>query len=279
MALLRSPVLNVMFKAAEKAAKGLVRDFGELEQLQVSVKGVGDFVSAADLRSEKIIRHELEKARPGYGFLMEESGSTEGTDGAHRWIVDPLDGTTNFLHGIPHFAISIALEREGEVIAGLVYNPITDDRFYAEKGGGAFFNDRRMRVSARRKIDESVIATGIPHKGRGDHRAYLKQLAKIMGVSAGVRRNGAASLDLAWTAAGRVDAFWEEFLSPWDIAAGVLMVREAGGYVSGLDGNDPIASGKVLASNEPLHYALLKLLQPAPKGSEAAVAAPGDEPV
>lgn len=273
MALLRSPVLNVMVKAAEKAAKGLVRDFGELEQLQVSVKGVGDFVSAADLRSEKIIRHELEKARPGYGFLMEESGYTEGTDGVHRWIVDPLDGTTNFLHGIPHFAISIALEREGEIIAGLIYNPVTDDRFYAEKGTGAFFNDRRMRVSARRKMEESVIATGIPHRGRGDHMAYIKQLAKVMSTTAGIRRNGAASLDLAWTAAGRVDGFWEEGLSPWDVAAGVLMVREAGGYVSGLDSRDPVISGNILASNEPLHYALLKLLQTQQKPAGAAAAA------
>lgn len=261
MALLRSPVLNVMVKAAEKAAKGLVRDFGELEQLQVSVKGVGDFVSAADLRAEKIIRHELEKARPGFGFLMEESGSSEGTDPDHRWIVDPLDGTTNFLHGIPHFAISIALERAGEIIAALVYNPVTDDRFYAEKGGGSFFNDRRMRVSARRKLDESVIATGIPHKGRGDHMVYLKQLARVMANTAGIRRAGAASLDLAWTAAGRVDGYWEQGLQPWDMAAGLLLVREAGGYITALDGEDPLLSGGVLATNEPLHYAVLKLIQ------------------
>ncbi len=261
MALLRSPVLNVMVKAAEKAAKGMVRDFGELEQLQVSVKGVGDFVSAADLKAEKIIRHELEKARPSFGFLMEESGASEGSDPDQRWIVDPIDGTTNFLHGIPHFAISIALEREGEIVAALVYNPISDDRFYAEKGNGAFHNDRRMRVSARRKLEESVIATGIPHKGRGDHMVYLKQLAKVMANTAGIRRVGAASLDLAWTAAGRVDGYWEQDLQPWDIAAGLLLVREAGGYISCLDGKNPLMSGNLLASNEPLHYALLKLIQ------------------
>lgn len=270
MALLRSPILNVMVKAAEKAAKGLVRDFGELEQLQVSVKGVGDFVSAADLRSEKIIRHELEKARPGFGFLMEESGSSEGTDPDHRWIVDPLDGTTNFLHGIPHFAISIALERAGEIIAGLVYNPITDERFYAEKGGGAFFNDRRMRVSARRKMDESVIATGIPHKGRGEHMVYLKQLARVMANTAGIRRNGAAALDLAWTAAGRFDGYWEYGLQPWDMAAGLLLVREAGGYISGLGGKEPLQGGNLLATNEPLHYALLKMVQTEPDAAAAS---------
>lgn len=275
----RSANLNVMFKAAEKAAKGLVRDFGELEQLQVSVKGVGDFVSAADLRAEKIIKHELMKARPSWGFLMEESGSQDG-DGVHRWIVDPLDGTTNFLHGIPHFAISIALEVDGEITAAVIYNPVTDERFWAEKGGGAFFNDRRMRVSARRKIDEAVIATGIPHKGRQYHKAFLEQLPRVMANTAGVRRMGAASLDLAYTAAGRYDGFWEMGLSPWDSAAGILMVREAGGYVSALDGKDknPIYTGNMLVSNEPLHYALLKMLQlpKAPASSAATNDTAGD---
>jgi myo-inositol-1(or 4)-monophosphatase len=271
----RSAVLNVMFKAAEKAAKGLVRDFGELENLQVSVKGIGDFVSAADLRAEKILKQELTKARPGWGFLMEESGSQDG-DGVHRWIVDPLDGTTNFLHGIPQFAISIALEVDGEITAGVVYNPVTDERFWAEKGDGAYFNNRRMRVSARRKMDEAVIATGIPHKGRAHHETFLRQLPRIMASTAGVRRMGAAALDLAFTAAGRFDGFWEMGLSPWDCAAGVLLVREAGGYVSALDGRDknPILTGNLLVSNEPLHYALLKLLRAddaaAPEGSSDA---------
>ncbi|WP_019645310.1 inositol monophosphatase family protein [Novispirillum itersonii] len=260
---LRSPILNVMVMAAEKAAKGLIRDFGEVEQLQVSVKSIGDFVSAADIRAEKILRRELEKARPGFSFLLEEGGVIEGTDTEHRWIIDPLDGTTNYLHGIPHFAISIGLERAGEIVAGVIFNPITNDLFTAEKGGGAFWNDRRMRVSGRRKIDESVVATGIPHKGRGEHPAFLRQLQKVMASTAGVRRMGAASLDLAWTAAGRYDAYWETHLSPWDVAAGVLMVREAGGYVTTLDAKiaDPVAAGALLASNEPLHYGLLALLK------------------
>lgn len=271
---LRSPILNVMVMAAEKAAKGLIRDFGELEQLQVSVKSIGDFVSAADLRAEKILRRELEKARPGFSFLLEEGGVIEGSDTEHRWIIDPLDGTTNFLHGIPHFAISIGLERAGEMVAGIIFNPITNDLFTAEKGGGAFWNDRRMRVSGRRKIDECVVATGIPHKGRGEHPAFLRQLQKVMASTAGVRRMGAASLDLAWTAAGRYDAYWETHLNAWDVAAGVLMVREAGGYVSTLDAKiaDPVASGALLASNEPLHYGLLALLKD--RKPEAAKAEP-----
>lgn len=260
---LRSPIMNVMFKAVEKAAKGLVRDFGELEQLQVSVKGVGDFVSAADTRAEKILRAELEKARPAFGFLLEEGGEVVGSDPNTRWIIDPLDGTTNFLHGIPHFAISVALERDGEIIAGLIYNPVTNESFSAEKGCGAFFNDRRMRVSARRKMDEAVIATGIPHKGRGDHPKFLKQLARMMANTAGVRRMGAAALDLAWFAAGRYDGYWEEGLKPWDCAAGLLMVRESGGFIAALDGKDkdPLYTGNLLVSNEPLHYALLKLVR------------------
>ncbi len=260
----RSPILNCMIRAAEKAAKGLVRDFGELEQLQVSVKGVSDFVSQADLKAEQVIRAELSKARPGFGMLLEEGGEIEG-DGQHRWIVDPLDGTTNFLHGIPHFATSIALEKDGEIIAGLIYNPVTNEMFTAEKGGGSYFSGRRMRVSSRRKLDESVIATGIPHKGRGNHADYLPQIERIMAQTAGVRRFGSAALDLAWVAAGRYDGFWEWGLKPWDVAAGVLMVKEAGGYISGIEGKDPIASGDMVASNEPLHYALLKLV----KGSSA----------
>ncbi|NKD44230.1 inositol monophosphatase family protein [Haematospirillum jordaniae] len=267
---LRSPVLNVMVMAAEKAGRKLVRDFGELEQLQVSIKGVGDFVSAADLKAEKILRAELSKARPSFGFLLEEGGVVEGSDTEHRWIIDPLDGTTNFLHGIPHFAVSIALERAGEVVAGVTYNPITNELFTAEKGGGAFFNDRRLRVSGRRKADEAVLGTGIPHKGRGEHPVFVRQLQRIMNTVAGVRRMGSASLDLAWVAAGRFDGFWEAHLSPWDVAAGVLMVREAGGYVSSLDTTaDPVESGNLLASNEPLHHGLLALLkEPGSSGSD-----------
>lgn len=270
---LRSPILNVMVMAVEKAGRKLVRDFGELEQLQVSIKGFGDFVSTADLRAEKILRAELSKARPGFGFLLEEGGTVEGTDIEHRWIVDPLDGTTNFLHGIPHFAVSVALERAGEIVAGVTYNPITNELFTAEKGGGAFFNDRRLRVSGRRKAEDAVVGTGIPHKGRGDHPAFMRQLQRTMNTVAGVRRMGAASLDLAWVAAGRFDAFWETHLSPWDVAAGVLMVREAGGFVSCLEGTtDPVTSGHLLASNEPLHYGLLALLKGRKTGGQAGEA-------
>ena len=251
-----------MTAAARKAARSLVRDFGEVEQLQVSMKGPSDFVSSADTRAEKTLRNELRKARPDYGFLLEEGGEIAGTDRSHRWIIDPLDGTTNFLHGIPHFAISMALERDGDIIAGVIYQPLLDEMYVTEKGVGAFVNERRLRVSARRKLEESVIATGIPFRGRGDHGAYLKQLQAVMAATAGVRRFGAASLDLAWVAAGRVEAFWETGLKPWDLAAGIILVREAGGYVSEPDGgHDMLNSGDVLAANPHLHLPLGSLLR------------------
>src|SRR5216683_2430245 len=205
----RSPLINVMTSAALKAARGLLRDFGEVEQLQVSIKGPGDFVSQADLKAEKTLRAELEKARPGFAFLMEESGASGAGDGHHRWIVDPLDGTTNFLHGIPHFAISIGLERDGEIVAGLVYEPVRDEMFWAEKGAGAYLNDRRLRVSARRQLAEALVGTGIPFGERGDHPAYVASLAAVAAATSGVRRLGAAALDLAYVAAGRFDGFWE----------------------------------------------------------------------
>src|SRR6266699_339879 len=241
---IRSPVINVMANAALKAARGLIRDFGEVEQLQVSVKGPGEFVSTADLRAERTLKNELSRARPGYSLLFEEGGATEGSDPHHRWIVDPLDGTTNFLHGIPHFAISIGLERDGEIVAGIVYEPTRDEMFWAEKGVGAYLNEHRLRVSARRGLGDAVIGTGIPLRGRGDHPSYLAALAAVMSATAGVRRLGAAALDLAYVAAGRYDGFWEFGLSPWDIAAGLLLIREAGGYVSDLTGgHDMLASG------------------------------------
>ena len=217
-----SPVINVMTATARKAARELVRDFGEVEQLQVSRKGPADFVSAADLRAEKTIFRELSKARPGYGFLMEESGASAEGDGRHRWIVDPLDGTTNFLHGVPHFAISIALEVEGEIVAGIVHQPLTDETYWAERGQGAHLNDRRLRVSSRAKLEDSLLGTGIPFKGEEGHGHYLTTLAAITPKVAGVRRMGAAALDLAYVAAGRYEAFWEFDLKPWDIAAGML---------------------------------------------------------
>ena len=250
---LRSPVINVMTGAARKAARKLARDFGEVENLQVSRKGPGDFVSAADLRAEKIIHEELAKARPGYGFVMEEAGRIEGSDKSHTWIVDPLDGTTNFLHGMPHFAISIALEREGQLVAGLVYNPVTDDLFLAERGQGAYLNDRRLRVAARARMEDAVFATGIPFKGLDWQEAFSRELSAIMPLTAGVRRFGAASLDLAWVAAGRFDGFWEHGLKPWDVAAGILLVREAGGFVTDLSGGDHMLDGKgIVAANADL---------------------------
>lgn len=259
---LRSPQLNVMINAARKAGRGLTRDFGEVENLQVSMKGPGDFVSSADLKTEKLLRQELEKARPGFGFLMEEGGVVGGTDTSHRWIIDPIDGTTNFLHGIPHFAISIGLERDGEIIAGVVYDPIHDELYHAEKGGGTYLNDRRLRVSARRKIDESIFATGIPFKGRPGHQDFLTNVAKVMEVSAGVRRFGAASLDMAYVSAGRYEGYWESGIQAWDIAAGIILVREAGGYVSDrAGGQDMLTTGSVVAANDQLHRTLLNLIK------------------
>ncbi len=263
----RSPVLNVMAGAALKAARGLLRDFGEVEQLQVSVKGPGDFVSTADLKAERTLKTELTRARPGYGLLLEEGGATEGSDDRHRWIVDPLDGTTNFLHGIPHWAISIALERDGEIVAGVVYEPTRDEMFWAEKGVGAYLNDRRLRVSGRRQMGEALIGTGIPFRGRGDQPAYLASLGAVMAATSGVRRLGVASLDFAYVAAGRLDGFWEFGLAPWDIAAGVLLVREAGGYVSDLAGGQSMmTSGDVLIANTHLHLPLAALLKDALRG-------------
>ena len=259
----RSALLNVMTRAVDKAARALKRDFGEVEQLQVSTKGPSDFVSNADLKAERILREELAKARPGYAFLAEESGATAGSDSEHRWIIDPLDGTTNFLHGLPHFAISVALERAGELIAGVVYDPSKDEMFLAEKGGGAFLNDRRLRVSARKNLGESLLATGIPFRGHGGTEDFKRQLDFAMNETAGVRRLGAAALDLAYVAAGRYEGFWEEGLSPWDVAAGILLVREAGGYVSDLKGGQTMLhGGTILASNGLLHAPLQAALKP-----------------
>jgi myo-inositol-1(or 4)-monophosphatase len=258
----RSALMNVMVQAATKAGRGLRHDFGEVEQLQVSLKGPADFVSAADRRAEEVLRQELSRARPDYGFLMEESGAAEGRDPTHRFIVDPLDGTTNFLHGIPHFAISIALERQGTLVAALVFNPVSGELFTAERGGGAFFNDRRMRVSGRRDLARCAIACGIPFLGHGDGARFGRELAAVEGRVAGIRRFGSAALDLAWVAAGRYDGFWERDLSPWDMAAGGLRVREAGGFVSDLDGGEEmLAKGHIVAGNEVVRGELLTLLK------------------
>jgi myo-inositol-1(or 4)-monophosphatase len=253
-----------MVQAARKAARGLKRDLGELERLQVSVKGPGNFVTAADHRAERILHEELAKARPAYGFLGEEGGRIQGSDPNHNWIVDPLDGTTNFLHGIPHFAISVALEREQSVVAGLIYNPATEEFYTAERGKGAFFNDRRIRVAARRHLNDAVIACGLPHFGRGDLTQFGKEISGVQEKVAGLRRFGSAALDLAWVAAGRFDGYWERNLSPWDMAAGLLLVREAGGFVNDLDGGDAmLEKGHILAANEFIQSAMLKLLREA----------------
>ena len=253
-----------MSDAARQAARGLNRDFGELAELQVSRKGAADFVSAADIKAEQSIFESLSKARPGYNFLGEERGLIGGTDKTHTWIVDPLDGTTNFLHAIPHFAINIALQREGAIVAAVTYNPVSNDLFWAEKGKGAFVNDRRLRVAARQKLDESVLATGIPFMGHGQHARFLKELHQVSQRVAGVRRFGSAALDLAWVAAGRMDGFWERDLSAWDLAAGLLLVTEAGGKVTTADGGDDILeTGSICAANLDLHPLVLERLKAA----------------
>ncbi|MCB8873941.1 inositol monophosphatase family protein [Acidisoma silvae] len=264
MAARLSAHLTIMANAAQKAAKQLLRDFSEVEQLQVSIKGPSDFVTQADIRAEATIKQELTKARPGYAFLMEESGASGGDNWTWRWVVDPLDGTTNFLHGMPHWAISIALERrlpDGtiEINAGLIYAPCTDEMFWAEKGSGAFVNERRLRVAARRDFSQAVFATGIPFAVTSPRQrlSFARTLSTLMPQVAGIRRFGAASLDLAWVAAGRFDGYWEIGVKPWDIAAGILIVREAGGYVTTPSGGDQIADDLV-AANPTLHPKLLE---------------------
>lgn len=266
----QSPTITVMSNAALHCARSLVRDFGEVENLQVSKKGPADFVTAADLKAERMLKAELSRARPRYGLLMEEGGAIEGEDTENRWIVDPLDGTTNFLHGIPHFAISLAHERKGEIIAGVIYDPLRHELFWAERGAGAYLNDRRLRVSARRDLADAVIATGMPFKGRASHPEYTAQLDAVMARVAGVRRFGSAALDLAYVAAGRYDGFWEYGLSPWDIAAGMLTVVEAGGYVTEIGGGkNQLRSGNVLAANDHLHVQIAKVLRGASAGTAA----------
>src|SRR5882757_8628688 len=261
----RSATITVMIRAAFAAAKALKRDFGEVEHLQVSEKGPGDFVSHADIAAERTLRENLLKTRPDYGFLGEEGGETKG-DGRHRWIVDPLDGTTNFLHGVPHFAISIGLERDGEIVAGIVYQPVSDELFWAEKGSGAYLDtpnarSRRLRVSGRKDPARALVATGIPHLGKGDHAAYIAKLGVVMAKTAGVRRWGAAALDLAFVAAGRFDAYFEYGLQPWDVAAGMLLVHEAGGMISDASGQPYELGGpSLLATNGSMRDAMVEML-------------------
>jgi myo-inositol-1(or 4)-monophosphatase len=257
----RSALLNVMVQAALKAGRGLVRDFGEVENLQVSLKGPGNFVTAADHRAEKILIAELQKARPAWSILSEESGEIVGTDTTNRFIVDPLDGTTNFLHGIPLFAISIGLEREDDVVAGVIYNPVLNELTVAERGNGAFLNDRRLRVAARRELSEAVVATGMPGFGRPGREFFAAEHAMIADKVAGVRRSGSAALDLAWLAAGRYDGYWQRGLQPWDVAAGIVIVREAGGVVSDVSGGaGMLHNAAIVAGNQHIHAALLTKL-------------------
>ncbi len=254
--------LNIMIKAARKAGRSLVKDFREVENLQVSMKGAGDFVSKADLAAEAILKQELRDARPTYGWLAEEGGEEEGEDPTRRWIVDPLDGTTNFLHGLPHWAISVALEHKGQIVAGVVYDAAKDEMFFAEKGQGAWMNDTRLRVSGRRTMIESIFATGVPFGGRADLPETLKDLGRLMPVCAGVRRWGSAALDLAYVAAGRYEGFWERRLNIWDIAAGVIILREAGGMVQPISGRDDLLeTGDVLAANEVIFDSFAKVIR------------------
>lgn len=254
--------LNIMMKAARKAGRALSKDFREVENLQVSVKGAGDFVSKADIGAEKIIKEELMGARPTYGWLAEEGGEEEGQDPTRRWIVDPLDGTTNFLHGLPHWAVSIALEHKGQIVAGVVYDPTKDELFFAEKGAGAWMNETRIRVSGRSRMIESIFSTGLPFAGRGDLPDTLKDLGRLLPVCAGVRRWGAASLDLAYVAAGRYDGFWERRLKSWDLAAGVIIVKEAGGLVEPMNpAGDVLGDGEIVCANDAIFTGFAKVVR------------------
>ena len=259
-----SALINVMVQAARKTGRRLARDFGEVEQLQVSVKGPANFVSAADHKAEEIIFTELSRARHGYGFLMEERGAVEGPDKSHRWIVDPLDGTTNFLHGNPHFCVSIALERDDQLVAGVIYNPAMNELFVAERGKGAFLNDKRIRAATRRTLADCLIATGIPHRGRSDHPRFLKEAAAVMQEVSGIRRTGSAAIDLAWVAAGRYDACWDHNLQPWDMAAAIVIIREAGGQVCDAAGREAMLdTGSIIAANGDVIRQLTPLLSSA----------------
>jgi myo-inositol-1(or 4)-monophosphatase len=260
--MLHSALINVMVKAARRAGRSLKRDLGEVENLQVSLKGPANFVTMADKRAEEMLYTDLAKARPGYGFIGEEGGSRVGDDKTHTWIVDPLDGTTNFLHGIPQFAISIGLSREGTIIAGLIYNPANDDLYIAERGKGAFLNDTRLRVAGRKQLNECVIGCGLPHLGRGDHGISQAEMSAIQPRVAGLRRFGAASLDMAFVAAGRLDGYWERDLKAWDVAAGIIMIREAGGVVGDINDGDLLKTGDVVCGNEFVHGELVKALKP-----------------
>lgn len=257
-----SPLINVMIKAAKKASRGLRRDFNELENLQVMTKGPANFVTAADIRTQNTIYDELSYAKPDWSFIMEESKPIRGSNPNSKFIIDPIDGTTNFMHGNPNFAISIAAEIDNKLEAALIYSPITDEMFIAERGKGAFLNDKRIRVASRKKLSESILITGIPHLGRGDIDLFLREMKTLIPEVAGIRRSGSAALDLAWVAAGRYDAFWERGLASWDIAAGILMIKEAGGYAQGINGKDSdMWDGNIISGNEDILNTLIEKLE------------------
>lgn len=257
-----SPIVNIMIRAAERAGRSLTRDFGEVENLQVSRKGPADFVTAADKRAEEIIFEELKKARPDYSFLMEESGETKGSDSDNRWIVDPLDGTHNFMHGIPHWCVSIALESKGRIEAGVIYDPIKEEIFRAERSGGAFVNGTRCRVSGRNQLESAIVSTGYGWPTKEKHAVFMKEFDTVVAVAPMIRRFGAAALDLAYVAAGRNDGFWERGLKPWDAAAGFLIVKEAGGFVTSIDDEaNPIYSKNIVAGNQSVHNDLRQILK------------------
>jgi myo-inositol-1(or 4)-monophosphatase len=254
--------INTMIMAARKAGRSLAKDFREVENLQASMKGAGDFVSRADTAAEHILKEALMMARPTYGFLGEEGGEVAGEDPTRRWIVDPLDGTTNYLHGMPHWAVSVALEHKGEIVAGVVYDPSKDELFWAEKGQGAWMNESRLRVSGRRHLIECVFSTGLPFAGRADLPGTLQELARLLPQCAGVRRWGAAALDLAYVAAGRYDGFWERGLNAWDLAAGLVILREAGALVEPLDVEGQILEdGAILCANEPIFDKFARIIR------------------
>ncbi len=267
-----SPVGAVMIAAALAAGRSLARDFGEVENLQVSRKGPADFVTSADMRAEEIIHASLTKARPGYGFLMEERGIVEGTDKSNRFIVDPLDGTLNFMHGQPHYAVSIGLERDGKPFAGVVFDVAKNEIFWAEVGRGAWLDQRKLRVAVRKKLGEAVVATGTPWMGKSEesHITFAREMAAMTPATAGIRRYGSAALDLAWVAAGRFDAFWERGLKPWDIAAGIVLVREAGGIIEEIEGGDVMKTGNILAGNEDIVPGVMEQLRHAASFGRAA---------
>lgn len=260
----RPALINVMAKACEKAGKSLSRDFGEIEQLQISRKGPADFVSTADLKAQKILRAELSRARPKFGFLTEEEdGQDDKSDANERWIIDPLDGTTNFLHGVPHFAISVAVERNGEIISGMIYNPVTNEMFWAEKNAGAFCTDTRIRASTRKNLSECLVATGLPWKGSDkNEKQVMKEVSTILPKTAGIRRAGAASLDLAYVASGRLDAYWESGLGVWDVAAGYIIAKEAGAFIAPLKiGQHPVNNAALIATNPEIHNEVVKIIR------------------